>query len=234
MEKFISCNKCKDGYIHKNGEIIKCQCLKEYQFKNYLAIEIQKSGLPISILDYDINTYIGEDKDDNLKNIKQYVNIFEKKSNISLYFCGDSSTQKTTIAQWIGRELLKKSKTVFFINMGDLVDKLQKADRDEDILIFINELLEKDLLIIDDAVDSRKITMFQSGWQNAYIDKFFRKRLESLEKACIFTSNINYNNTWDTKFSEFIKTLIKRNTIFMEFKDSIEQAKKFDIDSLWD
>ena len=234
MKEFKHCDKCKNGYIIEKGEIKRCECLITYQFNHYLEIQVTKNGLPKSILDYNISNYIGEDKNNNIKNIKRYVEVFEEKPNISLYFYGKSSTQKTTLAQYVGRELLKKDKTVFFINMGDLVDKLQKADRDEEILVFIEELLKKDLLIIDDSFDSKKITMFQSGWQNAYIDKFFRKRLESLEKACIFTSNINYNNTWDTKFSEFIKTLIQRNTIFMEFNDNIEQAKKFDIDSLWD
>jgi len=86
------------------------------------------------------------------------------------------------------------------------------------------------MLIVDDAFDPKKITLYKSGYQLPFLDTFFRRRIEGLKKAICFTSNVPISEIGGT-FGQSIQALIKRSAPDpMEFSDEIND---FDVEDLW-
>ena len=50
--------------------------------------------------------------------------------------------------------------------------------------------MDCDFLIIDEAFDLKKSTIFASGYQIHYLDNFIRNRFEINKKSIIFISNV--------------------------------------------
>ncbi len=219
------------------GEIVlvKDPVFKKEQEIIILKNKIKESQLPLSIIDYDIKSYVGKDVDKNLTKINQYIDKFEDKfKNISLYFWSkENSTQKTTIASFIGKELIKKGFSVYFILMSTLVKLLSTIETNDENSRLINHLLSVDYLIIDDAFDTEKSHVYKSKWQLPFIDEFLRSRLEINKKATCFTSNVDIDAIMNS-YNKSIYALIKRNVSVMNFKDSVFMKNNFDIESIWD
>jgi len=239
--KFNSCGKCNNGYIYgqdRNGEevVATCRCRKDFIKRKKIEIYIGTANLPPSVIDYDISSYVGEDEKRNIPRIKEYIKNFRDKFHIiNLYVWSKSnSTQKTTVVQWMGRELLTRGHSVRFILMDDLVKLLQKSESysvKEEIELKVRVLSSVDLLIIDDSFDKEKVTLYRSKYQLPFLDSFLRKRMEVFNKATIFTSNIPVNKI-DKEFGISIKSLIDRNTsnlsgFKMEFIDGIWKKDNF-------
>lgn len=241
MKKFESCGKCNDGWkyrVDKNGEenAIKCSCLTQYQKKESIRIKLEKANISTKALDFNLDeTYIGPDVDGNIKKIKKYIEQFkEKYSKISLYFWSEeNSTQKTTVASIIGKELIIKGLKVRLILMDTLIKLLQDSSFDKDKEALLLDYSTADLLIIDDCFDKAKMTVYKSGYQFAFIDSFLRHRMEVATKATIFTSNVNQSSIGQA-FNISIEKLVKRNTYAMEFKDSIELKNDFNPEDIWE
>jgi len=235
----VKCRICKGkGYTLKiiNGEevAVKCSCAKREQKKALIDYAVQESSLPSSIVDYDITTYIGQDTNDNLKKVNKYINDFSSKfKNISLYFYGSGSVQKTTLMSYMGRELAYKGIKVYFILMDTLVKTLTDAQRDEEKEKIICNIQKSELLLIDDCFDSKKVTLYKSGWQLSFLDSFLRDRLEVSNKATIFTSNIPLNSLVNQGFSQSIQDMMGRNVHEMIFSDRVSIKNKFDIENIF-
>lgn len=239
MEKFISCENCEQGYIYSDEGVKSCKCRLEWQKKELFENDLKKSGIPSKIENYDISMYIGKDEFDNIPKLKKYVKEFSIRFNsINLYFWSKiNSTQKTTVAQWIGKELLKRRKSVSFMLMDNLIQLLMNGYMDKDnSREKIADLLEKDFIIIDDSFDKAKVNIYHSKYQISFLDNFLRTRMENLEKATCFTSNLSIDEVGEI-WGRSLKKLLERNIITpMEFNDNregknyvIKANKDFDI-----
>lgn len=207
----------------------------EFQEKVFFEKKLLFAGIPPESVRYGFEGYIGPDRDGNIERlVEQYIPKFKDKYNsTSLYFWGEkNSTQKTTVASLVGAELLRKEFSVKMILMGDLVRSLLKQGFDESIESLISECYEVDLLIIDDAFDSEKVTLYKSGYQISFIDEFLRKRIERFNRATIFTANLPIEDI-GKKFSRHIQALLERRVASMKFEDSVSLKDDFNPNDIW-
>lgn len=228
------CAKCGGTkYIIVDDVATICSCYSRFLTKRKLDIDLGKANLPLDIVNYDINSYVGTKSKESVEKIKTYAAGFDEKfKSISLYLYSPlNGTQKTTLAKFIGRELTSQGKSVYFIVMGDLLKILSEQSYEEGYQSKVNELLQKDLLIIDDAFDKNKATVYKSGWQFSFLDTFLRKRLEVLKKAIIFTSNISFDNI-GLSFPPSIQALVKRNSAEISLMD-VYDGKAFNEEELF-
>ena len=202
--------RIKPGFYEKDGLIYECECHLEFRKKNKIAHLINDSNLKEEIIDYDINSYVG--KPDNINRLKTLLSKCydpdEFGKNVWLYIYGPNTSQKTTVASWVGRELLLKDWNVKFILMNDLIKLLEKANSfnpSDEVLKKLKSIESADCLIIDESFDREKITIYQSNFQIPFLDSFLRQ-LSS--KICIFVSNKDIN---EIDLSESIKKLVDRN-----------------------
>jgi DNA replication protein DnaC len=241
---FESCGKCYQGYIFDELKNIarKCNCLKEYQDQGLINLAIQKSNIPFWIsenkllIDYSFDDYVGNDSNNNLIKLKKFINNFDEKySKRNLFFSGEPGTQKSTLARFVGVELIKRGKFVYYELADSLIRGLIEADRNDQVKDKWNKIINCDCLIIDE-LSQDKITTYRSGWQNTFLLPFLKKRIEFIRKSVIFISNSPIENI-GTYFKGAVQDLIYREVADkkMIFTDSYEiEQTKFDWNSLWD
>lgn len=243
IKKFKSCGNCQEGYIYKKNEetgeldyVERCDCWKEYQKTIILKHKLIKSNIPPSIISYNPNNdYVGDDKDNNLKAIDNYINKFLQFPKFHLYFYGSVGTQKSTLLRYIGKELLAKGFSVYYTLADDLIKELIKADRDEDMASKYKRITKDiDLLIIDEMSED-KITTYKSGWQRKFLLPFLKKRLEIYENNTLFASNSPYDNIGEF-FEGAIQDIIHREVkAQLTFTDNYEKlSNSVDISKLWE
>jgi len=205
---------CHNGYLEKsideNIGLQKCIMFQEYQKQIELKFNVEKSGLPVSILNKSFSDYKGKDENKNIEFLKEYIKLFPDSKN--LFFFGSNGTQKSTVGRIIGKEILSKGFSVSYVLADTLVKKLGKADRDTDIQNEVTDILNKDLLIIDEFERS-KMVYFESGWQLRYIFPFMKERIEIVNKPIILISNSMIKNI-EKDFDYSLFDLVQR-----EFKD---------------
>ena len=106
---------------------------------------------------------------------------------------------------------------------------LQKAERDEEIQGKLEKLEDVDLLLIDEAFDKEKVTLYKSNFQVPFIDSFLRNRMQTKHKGIIFISNVSPYDIESKGFNYSIQDLVVRNMNkekgFMEFKDRYDDIK---------
>lgn len=237
MRKFISCGKCQNGWIvdNNNEEVLKCECLKTYQNNIHLDFIQRESNLPILPNSYDITKYIGNDKAKNIDKLNKYINEFSNKfKHVHLYVYGSNSTQKTTVINWVAREIIKHGFSVKYILMNELTKILTKEQYEENIEEIIRSYYNYDLVILDESFDKKKLTLYRSGYQLPFIDQFLRNRLEKYRKSTIFISNVSPQNIHDD-FGSSLKKLIERNcsNSSLEFIDNVNIKDNFNTEDLW-
>ena len=122
--------------------------------------------------------------------------------------------------------------------MSRLVDLLMKAssfNADEETLTKLNRINNSDIVFIDEAFDSEKMTIFKSGWKTPFLDSFLRECLNS-NIQLVFISNIEPELISEEKFSKSIKDLVLREAINNRFKLEdrfIDEMEKWDGGSLF-
>ena len=205
----------------------------------YQKRERDKQAMLLANVAEDDKKYIGADAPKNMEKIQAYVRGFlDRKSpqhsrfrSMCLYLWSRrNGTQKSTIARWIGRELIRGGASVHMMLMSDLAQILTKRGFEDEDEFLLERIDEVDLLIIDDAFDAKKITIYKSGYQIPFLDTFFRTRLEGLKRGIIFTSNVPISEI-GISFGQSIYALIKRSTPTpMEFNDEIND---FNVEDLW-
>ena len=89
------------------------------------------------------------------------------------------------------------------------------------------------------SFDKDKILIYKSGYQLSFLDRFLRRRIESLGLNTIFTSNVPIEEIESNGFSYDIQNLIERSVKLrgglMEFKDTfVSEEHDIDIKSIWD
>lgn len=180
---------------------------------------------------------VGGDEDRKiLRNISSFYRHFDTDfRNCHLYVWSPrNGTQKTTLVSTLGKELLAAGYNVRFVLMSSLTRLLAKEDFAES-REQINSYRRADFLIIDDAFDTRKMTVYKSGYQIPYLDNFLRERLEVHARATAFTSNIPPENISEEVFGKSMRELIRRTTHpSVEFSTPYSARNNFDPDSLWE
>lgn len=224
--KFTPCRNCYKqrvpGYFSKINDgyetLIECECHKTWKIKNELSIKVKSSGLSEDDLDYDVETYAGNNSLENISKLKNYISNFRDLKNEAIYFFGSNGTQKTTVAKWVGVSLLKKGYSVQYVTMKSLIDVLiasfsdtdeESAFRKKQIDLYSN----CDLLIIDEVFDKSKVTLFKSGYQIPFLDQFIRNRLDTLKKGILFISNKTIAQISAEGFGDSLQDLLERKVI---------------------
>ena len=237
---FTSCGECNNGWVlnDETGFAAKCVCLIKYQKQSMTNLFKSKAG----ILHHSTNTENLKLKNkDLLSKIRYYANNLDGKmnKNCHLYLCGKNNSSKTFSAKSILHDACEKSIDCKFVIMGDLIDMISDSFAEESKSKEIDKYLNCKLLVVDDAFDKKKITIYKSGFQLAFIDRFFRKRLETLQLNTIFTSNVSIDNIESNGFSYDIQNLIERTVKnrggYLEFNDVfVESEYDVNITSIWD
>ena len=237
---FTPCKDCDEGYLYirsvvDGNHVKRCPCYTEFLKQHSLEINLYSSGLPQSIYDYDIDTYIGTQSLPEIVKVKRYIDKFGPVFRyIRLYLYGKNGTQKTSLSQYIGRELLKKNFSVKYVLMNEMIKNLTKEGFDESVQYKIQQYYDVDCLIIDEAFDKEKILWYKSNFQLNFLDTLLRKRIDQLNKAIIFVSNKSVESI-EANFNQSIFDLIQRNTrsSTLTFKDHYSFRNNFDSEDLW-
>ena len=222
MTKFIPCRTCasKPGpqpgyfYVEREGKtfIKECSCHKRWEEE--LKISQRLKDANIWNTDYDLDNYVGEKSREDAQLLKVFIDNFKEKfSDKMVYMYGLNSCQKTTLAMWVGKSLIQKDFTVYYTLMESLsialtADFNNESEAKKEI---VRRALEADLLIVDEAFDKSKLTLYKSGYQIPFIDRFIRERFEINKKAIIFISNKKPTEIDEQGFGISMQSLIVRN-----------------------
>lgn len=222
MAKFVSCRKCHNkaripGYIStvdKDGyeKYIECDCHIKWRKDRDLSLKLSTSGLSQTDYEYDINTYVGTKSIGEVEKLKKLAFNFEDFKAEAVYLYGDNGTQKTTLAKWVGCQLLSQGHTVQYVLMQNLIKALTILD-DEEREDKVRKYYDSDLLIIDEVFDKNKVTLYKSNFQIPFLDQFIRDRLDSHRKAIMFVSNKTVAQIADEGFGMSIQDFVQRKTI---------------------
>lgn len=195
--------------------------------------KLQNAGLN-DVSPYGFDTYIGEDKNNNISKLKKYCDEFESKfCHINLYLWSTvNGTQKSTCAKDIIVRLLKKGVNCQFVLMDDLIHTLLASERDETEKEKAVKLQNADFLVIDECFTKGQVTLFASGYQKAFLNTFLKNRLEVKKLATCFTSNVPLDKIGDV-WGESLQSLVNRNTPSpMFFNDTLDNSV-FRNDDIW-
>ena len=220
MSTFIPCRKCAKlrgpapGYYYQDKFVKECDCHKKWWASEQLIANLKASQIWAD-LTYSPDNYAGSKSVTDVRALRQYTEKFSSKySQTMLYMYGPNGTQKTTLAMWVARELIKSGKSVYYILMDSLINTLlpdfKTTDSVRDDLI--ERLLTIDLLIVDEAWDRRTSQIYKSGYQLPYLASFLKNRFETNKKGILFVSNIQPTFIATQGFGDNLQNFIMRNT----------------------
>ncbi len=237
MIEFKACRKCHhnggpvpEGYYMSESVnprtgikvpvMIECEHHRLWRIKKEAEKKFINNGFNEDFFDYDIADYKGNESISNVSRLIKYVHLFDDKDENKrkevvksvIYLYGPNGTQKTTLANWIGSELLQRGVSCHYALMKKIIDELWESQRKEDSKAYIDKLLKCDVLIIDEAFSKDKIHLWQSGNQIGYIDEFLRERLNN-RKGIIFISNNAPDEIESQGFSHSIHDLVNRELL---------------------
>ncbi|NCC80173.1 MAG: hypothetical protein EOM07_11300 [Clostridia bacterium] len=208
---------------------------RDFKRKKKTEALLQVSGIPFHALELSLDDYVGKDLE-KIEKMKIYLKNFDSKfKHIHLYFWSvENSTQKTTMASVLGKDLLTAGFKVQFVLMSRLIKLLSEEKFEPEHEKILNPIRNADFLIIDDSFDKKKATIYKSGFQIPFLDEFLRTRLEIEKKATCFTSNIPIDSIDEDVFGTSMKKLLKRSIPDpFHFKSSYELRNDFKPDDLW-
>jgi DNA replication protein DnaC len=232
MKEFKPCHRCKsrnglpNGFYYKTTiqnnieyKLVKeCDCHKKWSKEKELYLKFIKSGFQENFYNYDIKSYLGTNSISNIKRFQKYIEGISNpdiRSSI-LYFYGINGTQKSTIANWIGKQIIQSNYDCKYILMNPLIKLLHSANMDEEKREELRKYEECDIIILDEAFTQK------SQW-GGYLDNFIKERIIN-RKGIIFISNYAPAMITEHGFDKSIRDLVereilKRNSLFI-FEDS--------------
>lgn len=251
MSDFIPCRSCakkrgpKPGYFYVNlppynqRAAVECECHKRFVKQATFMTKAKEANIWPQALSYNpLVEYKGAKSGENLTRFMQYVNSFSSYEDALVYIYGPNGTQKTTLAQWAGAQLIMRGYSVRYILMQTLLSLLSSGfDSDEDKLEKIARLQRMDLLIIDEAFSKDKVTLYESGYQLPFLDRFLRERIEINQKGLLVISNKAPELIESQKFSRSIQDFVDRNSRASRllFEDNyLQEANDFNPRSIFD
>jgi DNA replication protein DnaC len=234
--EFKSCSKCENGFIKKKYGYIPCQCRLEYIENIRLYYRFLKANLIYNesnnknfydLINFNIDSYRGLDKKENIHKIKKFIKDFETKyTDLMLFFSGDPGTQKTTLAKYIITKLLLKDKTAYYTQANNLIQLIISAERNIDDKELLNYILGVSFLVIDEFDEDKMIT-YESGWQRKHFHPWLKERLEIIKKSTLFISNKNINNLgkyFDKATNDLIyRVVLDKNMIFEDVYENFKE-----------
>lgn len=225
-ENFVQCRKCprlklggpKPGYYYDKSEsgfdvVRECDCHKKWRTEKELETKYLISGVNV---EYTFDDYNSPNKEP-LNALKKFAEEFEKyvrKTMIYLY--GPNGTMKTCMSKYVGQVIIGKGYTVQYVMMQDLINNLisigdsDEAQEEKDYAL--KRYYNVDLLIIDEAFDKDKVSLYKSGFQLPYLDSFLRNRFEMKNKSILFISNIKPEDIGKYGFGISLQDFVERNT----------------------
>lgn len=191
LEIHYDCPKCKDtGFI--DGK--KCSCFAEKEsdiFDKLTRInEIVKKD---NFEKFDESCYnqdivVNSEKKifykDYMHRVLEHINDSIKNFNTKPYnaiFIGSIGTGKTFLARCIAAEILKKNKSVLYLNVNEYLDSLKPNYNG---VPFDKHAINTDLFILDDLG-----TESPTQWTNEKLDYIINKRLDD-NKSTIITTKL--------------------------------------------
>ena len=256
-QEFRQCRSCPrlklDGpepgyYYNKVGNytfIQECDCHRRWR-----ESVTKTNEMVLSQITYDctFDDYVGTKSLKDLECLRKVVaNPEYFKDKKMIYMWGPNGCQKTSMAQALGRELILKGYTVQYTLMSSLITGLVSDFSEDDSAkekkeYFIKRCSDCDFLIVDEAFDHKKITLYTSGYQIPYLDTFLRNRFEINGKSIIFVSNVSPKQIAEVPpskpgeiakqgFGISLQNLVERNVRQSELKFNdvwIENVNKVD------
>ncbi|MDR2408517.1 MAG: hypothetical protein LBE13_10480 [Bacteroidales bacterium] len=183
---------------------------------------------------YGLDTYIGEDRFNNIQKIKKYCAEFRANFlHVHLYFWSRiNGTQKSTCAKDIIVRLVKQGVKSKFVLMDRLIKTLLDAERDDEAKQKAREWSAAEFLVIDECFSKGQITLFKSGYQLAFLNTFLKERLEVFRRATCFTANVSVEDIGQ-EWGSSIQSLIDRSIPTpMLFNDTVAKTS-FRNDDIW-
>jgi DNA replication protein DnaC len=229
MAQFVPCRNCatkpgpQSGFYfvrYKNSQqkgVVECECHKQFVLRELLQYRAVASNLWPQAFDYNIDTdYVGTKSVKEIQRLKKYVFEFPSYKSVMLYMYGPNGTQKSTLAHWVGVNILHQGYSVKYLLMQSLLMTISGFEKDEvrqqEKQAEIEKLKTVDLLIVDEAFSKDKVTIYDSGYQLPFLDRFLRERCEIAQKGIIFISNKPPGEIEKQKFSASIQDFVMRNT----------------------
>jgi DNA replication protein DnaC len=233
LNKFVACDKCKDGWFYKEGLATKCDCLIQYQKSQKLILALYKAGINDKELP---SLEFCKGNEESLLKLKLFLlGLHDKfETNSHLYLYGKNGTQKTYTVKALIIEALQKGLKCKYVLMNDLLEQLTDIQVKE----FPDEFYNCDLLVIDESFDIKKVLIYKSGYQLSFLTTFLKKRMELLQKNTIFVSNISIKDIDENKFTPDIKDMLTR--MIYDKKGELLFSTKYssltdsDFKSMWD
>lgn len=208
---------------------------RDLKKRKHTEVLLKRSGIPYHALELTLDDYVGKDIE-KIEKMKMYIKDFKDRYRyVHLYFWSlENSTQKTTMASVLGKELLTAGFSVQFTLMSSLIKLLSEERFEPKHEAILNPIRKADFLIIDDSFDRKKATIYKSGYQIPFLDEFLRTRLEIEKKATCFTSNIPIDSIDTEVFGTSLKRLLERSIIDpFHFESSYELRNDFKPEDLW-
>ncbi len=205
------------------------EALRLYQAR----CSLEKAGVESGTMGRSLDSYQGADEPGNLRKLRIFLNGFPSKhrsTNLYLWSAWNS-TQKSTTAKILAKEIFLQGYTVRFITMSELVLALKEETYAPDrYASLVEDCREVDYLVVDDSFDPKKMTLYKSGYQLAFLDTFLRTRMEMYRRSTCFTSNVDPALIGDP-YGPSIQALVARSVRVMEFNDV---WAKVDLDNIWE
>ncbi len=258
MADFVPCRNCagkpgpQKGFYFVTYKktlqkgVVECECHKQFVLRELLQYKAQDANIWPAAFDYNIDRdYKGVKSIKEIQRLKKYVYEFPNYKNVMVYMYGPNGTQKTTLAHWIGANVLHQGYSVRYLLMQTLLMTISGFEKDEvrqqEKQAEIEKLKNVDLLIVDEAFSKDKVTIYDSGYQLPFLDRFLRERYEIGQKGVVFISNKPPEDIEKQKFSLSIQDFVMRNTKKPEgntrlyFEDNFSALQgNFEPGSLWD
>lgn len=250
LNKFVPCRNCPrrlkgapsnipQGFyydkIQGTDVLIECKCHKEWRKNKDLNYKLRRANLTP---EFTLGDYKGEKSIRDINALKVVAKDFERFRHKMIYLWGPNGTQKTSMVQALGKELIKQDYSVKYLLMQDLINTLMPDFNDKDEVK--KELTQKyqqcDFLIIDEAFDKTKVTLYNSGYQIPFLDSFIRSYFDINKGSILFVSNKKPEEISEQGFGDSLQNFVQRNTrtSFLMFEDKyMDNANKLDRLSLF-
>lgn len=164
LDEIYTCKYCKDrGYLEDGS---RCSCYtQKLARKLYRMSNMERMIKKQNFATFDINIFSNqpfadeeltprENMEEILKDVRTFIETFDKPNGMNLLFYGSTGLGKTFLSNCIARELLDRNFTVVYQTAFTLLEILERhkfhRSADSDIEVQYDLLFNCDLLIIDD------------------------------------------------------------------------------------
>lgn len=245
---FIPCEKCKntddrlpEGYYWADKEktmATECECHYKWRIEEQSRKLFKHYGFNEKYWNYNPRSYVGTKSVNDKNRLLNYIVQFKENPDVRkllVYMYGPNGTQKTSLANYVGKRLILDGFDIRYVLMNNLVNDLQDMEFHEDLKKKIERLNDADLLIVDEAFDKEKMTLYKSGYQKSFLDSWMRDRIQSKNKGILFISNVKPENIADQGLSISIQDFVQReciiNKTLLTFEDNYIAESHIEFDS---